>query len=91
VKSGPVFGLAPPLTLGKIMNEAYADAVEQKRAMYGAQIGVQRLDHNPTVEDNIDEKIRYYEAELVRLKQSKEDLAPLLKMRIRDIRQAMEY
>jgi hypothetical protein len=73
----------------KIMNEAYA--VEQKRAMYGAQLGVQRVDHNPTVEDNIDEKIRYYEAELVRLKQSKEELAPLLKMRIRDIRQAMEY
>jgi hypothetical protein len=71
------------------MNEAYA--VEQKRAMYGAQLSVQRVDHNPTVEDNIDEKIRYYEAELVRLKQSKEELAPLLKMRIRDIRQAMEY
>ena len=51
----------------------------------------QRIDHNPTVEDNIDEKIRYYESEIARLKQSKEDLAPLLKMRIRDIRQAMDY
>ena len=50
-----------------------------------------RIDHNPTVEDNIDEKIRYYESEVARLKQSKEDLAPLLKMRIRDIRQAMDY
>ncbi len=49
------------------------------------------IDHNPTVGDNIDEKIRYYESEIVRLKQSKEDLAPLLKMRIRDIRQAMDY
>lgn len=68
-----------------MMNEAYP--VEQKRGLLGAQ----RVDHNPTVEDNIDEKIRYYEAEIVRLKQSKEDLAPLLKMRIRDIRQAMEY
>jgi len=67
------------------MNEMYA---EQKR---GAILGAQRIDHNPTVEDNIDEKIRYYESEIVRLKQSKEDLAPLLKMRIRDIRQAMEY
>ena len=54
-------------------------------------LGTQRIDHNPTVEENIDDRIRYYEAELVRLKQSKEDLAPLLKMRIRDIRQAMEY
>ena len=52
-------------------------------------IGV--IDHNPTVEENIEQKIRYHESELVRLKQSKEDLAPLLKMRIRDIRQAMEY
>ena len=67
------------------MNEHYA--VQEKRA----RVGAQRIDHNPTVEDNIDEKIRYYEAELVRLKKSKEDLAPLLKMRIRDIRQAMDY
>ena len=68
------------------MNENYAP----KTAIVGAQrIGV--IDHNPTVGDNIDEKIRYYESEIVRLKQSKEDLAPLLKMRIRDIRQAMEY
>ena len=68
------------------MNEAYA--VEQKR---GVLIGATRIDHNPTVEENIDEKIRYYESEVARLKQSKEDLAPLLKMRIRDIRQAMDY
>ena len=49
------------------------------------------IDPNPTVEENIDERIRFYESELVRLKQSKEDLAPLLKMRIRDIRLAMDY
>ena len=58
---------------------------------YGQRTLKSNIDHNPTVEDNIDEKIRYYESEIVRLKQSKEDLAPLLKMRIRDIRQAMEY
>jgi len=67
------------------MNKSYP--VPEQRAMLGAQ----RIDHNPTVEENIDERIRYYESELLRLKQSKEDLAPLLKMRIRDIRQAMEY
>lgn len=65
------------------MNEGYA--------VPKTAIGLQRVDHNPTVEENIDEKIRYYESEIARLKQSKEDLAPLLKMRIRDIRQAMEY
>lgn len=57
----------------------------------GNMLGAQRIDHNPTVGDNIDEKIRYFESEIARLKQSKEDLAPLLKMRIRDIRQAMDY
>ena len=69
--------------------------IQENRAIpvgYGQSLlGKQHIDHNPTVEDNIDEKIRYYESEIVRLKQSKEDLAPLLKMRIRDIRQAMEY
>ena len=71
------------------MNGGYL--TEQKRPQAVNGVGGQRIDHNPTVEDNIDEKIRYYESELVRLKQSKEDLAPLLKMRIRDIRQAMDY
>ena len=68
------------------MNEKYA----VERSMVGAQ-RIGPIDHNPTVGDNIDEKIRYYESEIVRLKQSKKDLAPLLKMRIRDIRQAMDY
>jgi len=68
------------------MNENYAP----KTALVGAQ-RIGGIDHNPTVGDNIDEKIRYYESEIARLKQSKEDLAPLLKMRIRDIRQAMDY
>jgi hypothetical protein len=61
----------------------------QGKAGYGGLIC--GIDHNPTVEENIEQKIRYHESELIRLKQSKEDLAPLLKMRIRDIRQAMEY
>jgi len=69
--------------------------IQENRAIpvgYGqALLSKQHVDHNPTVEDNIDEKIRYYESEISRLKQSKVDLAPLLKMRIRDIRQAMEY
>ena len=68
------------------MHEEYA--MQQNRA---AILGRQYVDHNPTVEENINERIRHYESELVRLKQSKEDLAPLLKMRITDIRQAMEY
>ena len=55
------------------------------------KLGAQCVDHNPTVEDNINEKIRYHESEIERLKSSKETMAPLLKMRIRDIQQAMSY
>ena len=44
-----------------------------------------------TVESNIDLKIASCKAEIARLEQSKIDLAPLLKMRIRDIQQAMQF
>lgn len=64
---------------------------KENRAYPVDTLGGQRIDHNPTVEDNIDEKIRYHESEIERLKSSKETMAPLLKMRIRDIQQAMSY
>ena len=63
----------------------------EEKTHLGALAPAQRIDHNPTVEENLDERIRYLESELKRLKESKESLAPLLKMRIRDIRQAMDY
>lgn len=44
-----------------------------------------------TVEENIDIKIASCEKEIERLKASKIALAPLLGMRIRDIREAMSY
>ena len=44
-----------------------------------------------TVESNIDMKIAACKAEIARLERSKIDLAPLLKMRIRDIQQAMQF
>lgn len=54
-------------------------------------VGAQRIDENPTVEENIDRKIARLQAEIDRLVKSKTELGPLLKMRIRDIRQAMDY
>ena len=71
------------------MNEGYAVASQAigPRTLVGAQ----RIDENPSVEENIDRKIAYHQGEIERLVKSKEELAPLLKMRIRDIRQAMEY
>lgn len=68
------------------MEKAYAMA-EGPRIL----AGVQRIDENPTVEENIDRKISYLRQEIERLEKSKLDLNPLLKMRIRDIRQAMDY
>jgi len=49
------------------------------------------IDQNPTVEENIDRKIKYHQSEIDRLTKSKEALGPLLNMRIGDIRQAMDY
>ncbi len=57
---------------------------------YGLNV-VDKIDENPTVGENIDRKIRWLQAEVDRLQKSKETLGPLLEMRIRDIRQAMEY
>ena len=69
------------------MREEYA--ISKQAQISGA--GIMRLDENPTVEENIDRKISYFQEEIKRLEKSKVDLGPLLKMRIRDIRQAMDY
>ena len=52
---------------------------------------VGELDRNPTVGENIDFRIAALEKEIERLKASKLTLTPLLDMRIRDIRDAMNY
>lgn len=57
----------------------------------GQMIGADRLDRNPTVGENIDNKIAMLRAEIERLEKSKTALAPLMPMRIRDIRDAMNY
>lgn len=73
------------------MREEYiAKQAMERGALIGAN-SITRLDENPTVGENIDRKISYLRAEIERLEQSKIDLEPLLKMRIRDIRQAMDY
>lgn len=48
-------------------------------------------DYNPTVGENLDNRIAALETELARLKASRESLGPLLAMRIRDIRDAMSF
>ncbi len=68
----------------------YEESIAKQSAMIGGGL-IGRIDENPTVEENIDRKIRYLQAEIDRLQKSKVDLGPLLMMRIRDIRQAMDY
>jgi len=72
---------SPQMALGTVAG-GYANAAKEQCAMeYETR----------TVESNIDLKIAACKAEIVRLEQSKIDLAPLLKMRIRDIQQAMQF
>ncbi len=70
--------------------------------MYGANqiIGAEQakqasiareVDYDPTVGENLDQRIAHLEHELARAKASKESLGPLLNMKIRDLRRAMDY
>lgn len=68
----------------------YEESIAKQSATIGKGL-INRIDENPTVEENIDRKIRFLQAEIDRLQKSKVDLGPLLMMRIRDIRQAMDY
>ncbi len=68
----------------------YEESIAKQSATIGGSL-INRIDENPTVEENIDRKIRFLQAEIDRLQKSKADLGPLLMMRIRDIRQAMDY
>ena len=68
----------------------YEESIAKQSATIGGSL-INRIDENPTVEENIDRKIRFLHAEIDRLQKSKVDLGPLLMMRIRDIRQAMDY
>lgn len=49
------------------------------------------VDRNPTVGENIDTRIAHLVREIERLEESKKTLGPLLDMKIRDIRDAMNY
>ncbi len=52
---------------------------------------VDAIDRNPTVGENLETRISMLEKELERLKESRTTLGPLLNMRIRDIRDAMNF
>jgi len=56
------------------------------------QMAVAReVDYNPTVRENLDKRIAHLEHELSEARASREALAPLLDIKIRDIRRAMDY
>lgn len=65
---------------------------EAMKAHYANQIAIAKdVDFNPTVRENLDRRIAHLEHELAEAKASKEALAPLLDIKIRDIRRAMDY
>ena len=49
------------------------------------------VDYDPTVGENLDRRIAHLEHELAQAKASRESLGPLLHMKIRDLRRAMDY
>jgi hypothetical protein len=49
------------------------------------------IDYNPTVRENLEQRIAKLKAELVEAEASMTALAPLLDIKIRDIRRAMDY
>ena len=75
------------------MNEAmYAEQAAMKQYAYNNAVagGIDTYSER-TVEENIDIKIAALRKEIERLEASKVSLAPLLNMRIRDVREAMSY
>ena len=66
----------------------YGNECAKQSALAG---GLECVDRNPTVGENIDTKITILKAEIERLEASKVMLGPLMDMRIRDIREAMSY
>ena len=73
------------------MNYLGSNSLEKTYAAEAQLMRDKGIDHNPTVEENIDNRIHALKMELARLEQSKIDLQPLLKMRIRASRSAMDY
>jgi hypothetical protein len=61
-------------------------AEQAKQSMIAREV-----DYNPTVGENLDRRIAHLEHELAQAKASRETLGPLLSMRIRDLRRAMDY
>ena len=68
------------------MRDNYPVATESPIA---GMIGKGQL--NPTLRENIDQKIQYHLEEAERLKQIKEKLPQLLDVNLRDLREAMNY
>ena len=65
---------------------------EANVAKQAAQVLVSRPEvYDPTVGENIDNQIKELERRLEHLRKSREELAPLLDMKISSLRTAMNY
>ena len=69
-----------------------SERFEANVAKQAAQVLVSRPDvYDPTVGENIDNQIKELERRLELLRKSREELAPLLGMKISSLRTAMNY
>lgn len=71
------------------MDGIYSNQLAAKEA--ACISSMEMSNRNPTVAENIDIKIKALQTEIDRLEASKIALAPLMNMRIRDIRDAMSF
>ena len=56
-----------------------------------AQLGLLPKGVNPTMRENIEQKIQYHKDEIARLENIKTTLPQLLDVNLRDLREAMNY
>lgn len=67
----------------------YEEAMTQKYAMVGGMVA---KDVNPTLEENINNKIQYHQNEIERLEKLKKTLGEtLMNVNLRDLREAMNF
>jgi len=66
-------------------------AAMQASNVIGGSMVATEVDRDPTIEENLDQRISYLKAELAKLEDAKKNLGPLLPMKISAIRSAMNY
>jgi hypothetical protein len=73
------------------MNNIYPSTLCSGDAYAAKASSAAEVIYDPTVRENLDRRIANLENELAQIKASRATLGPLLDIKIRDIRRAMDY